>query len=425
MEGRSTGWGSLLGVLDAPGTLKRLFEKLSGKRRHMTGTPPLLSAVEAMMGKAGAMNIRSKIPSVIATARFVSLEMPDRDSRISFMAASLQCLRGTTRGGFGSAPLAGGICIRMLFNKNPADTLELGERCLLAASFKSQIRIAAPGASLPARKRMQASLDKVKARTPGCINRLAKNDREARQAHLFVDLYELPADLRAPAMARTAPGLDIPFADTVDLSSAGEISTLTVNGEDQRALDEVLRSQLPELDRKLARGLCFSPACRGRVLLCNQKFGDLQNPGGDRGVAHCRDGLGLEAAEFSVKKSRNLPFINAMRGNADQLRLLLSGLNWSFDAAAGDDELVVGSVLGYGATATMAQHMQLMAAIYRGAQGNPPQVRELSFLEKDMQAGAMLDLQALGYSQSGILKAGRLLSAPLEPGGTLQRIVFK
>ena len=352
VEGKSQGWRSLLGVLDLPAATKRLLEYAIGKRERMTGTPPILSAIEVIAGRHQAMGMREKIRSMIIGARVVAIDMPRFDERALFMASSLVCIRGTSGGGFASAPLAGGICSRMLFGKDPAEPLSLGQRCLLAASFRSQIRIAVPGASVDAMARMSRSLEEVRARTPICVSRLATSEEGAAAAHAFVEAYRLPDDLGVPRIGTRAPGFAVPYSDFARTSSPGlgmsDLISTTVRAADQRTLDSRLRTDLSELEPLLPAGLCFRNTCTGeapdaalviaeimgeslpvrlawsnrhllvvgetppRALgsvskvpvvleiarsgitkLCNRSFGGVHNFGGDAGVTKCQPGAGL------------------------------------------------------------------------------------------------------------------------------------
>ncbi|MBV1868287.1 MAG: hypothetical protein KUG69_10340 [Marinosulfonomonas sp.] len=476
LEGKSQGWRSILGVIDIPAGAKRFFEYATGKRERLTGTPPILSAIEVITGRHQAMGVREKLRSIIIGARVVAIDMPRFDDRAVFMAKSLVCIRCTSEGGFSSAPLAGGICTRMLFGKDPAEPLSLGERCLLAASFRSQIRVAVPGASAAAMARMYRSLEEARERTPLCIDRLARSKEEASDAREFIDAYQLPGNLAVPRISKLAPGFAKPMFDLTksrsgDLDNSDTLAT-TIRSEDQQSLNKRLFRDLISLDPLLPVGLCFRHTCPGEVPdvalviaeidgenlpvrlawsnrhllvagetppralgsvskvpivleiarsrvteLCNRSFGDVHNSDGPAGVPDCRNGAGLETPEYSVGRSRNLPILDFTRQRATPIRQLLAGLGWS-DNSTDDDELALGTTLGYGSTASIAKHMQLMAAIFRARLNQAPAVRPLSPTETPAQDAA-LDLEALGYLRKDVTLAAGYLAFPLKPGGTL------
>ena len=266
LEGRSLkGPRSLLGVFDIA-ALKRLAEYWGGVRPDVSGSPPLLSAIEVVLGRSQGLGVREKIGTLIPSAIYAARHLRSDAARSVFMASHLPCIRGAPGGRYG-LPVAGAVCSWLLFAKPPEEAVSLGEACLLAGAMGFQILAGRPDMPEESRSLTGKSLARAKRRARTCIARLARPDGETRAAVRFVEAYELPDDVVPGKGRHAAPGLDVTLRDHLRLANASAhpgTHRLTIDGAVQSRARSSANAVLEGLSDRLASGLCYGAGCARR-----------------------------------------------------------------------------------------------------------------------------------------------------------------
>jgi len=442
----------------------------------LAGSPPILSAFEALIGQANPISSRlSKIQNLRSAAIFEARALRGDDlARAHFLAERMTIVRVLGRS------YAGAIAAEFLFG-GPPETL--GETCLFSAMAGFPIWQPYRGASDGRMMASQDSLDVAKRRAKTkCVRALAKDEAERAKAFAEIDAFAYP---REP-LPRLTPSLAILAEDTV-ASAVDDLPatlTFTVSRNGQARVEERVRTALRTIESKLAAGMCFSAECPSRaeylvavaeirdeslllllraavgnkhdslfgpvqytnghakrvapafglgsqskVLLvalgaregltryCNRVVGDVSNSNGLIPVQDCRDDpIGWVTPEFATSSSMNAPFADVAERFYRDVASMETSLGW-----LGEDLGPTGSALGIGRRPTAVDMMNLMTAISNGASGLAPASEGLILFYG--QTTKSVDLRQFGITSSHAVEAARILAAPLDmPDGTLRSL---
>lgn len=173
---------------------------------------------------------------------------------------------------------------------------------------------------------------------------------------------------------------------------------------------------MPVADRlgnaSLNKLLLLLPVARaGDEVLCNRKTADFRNVHPPAGVVACnpKTGAGYVPVTVAVRKSLNLPWIDAARNHKAEAAALEDALEFlPFPRPETASELA----MGFGRYGAPAKMMTLAAALV-----NDGRINGLTLYEEVAVQG--LAVADLGYSASDIAKAARWFKAPLQSGGTM------
>lgn len=463
---------SIVGVLDVA-VFKRAGEALlTGDR--LTGSPPLLTAIESASARTDQLNLVEKAGSVLTAAIYTARELRSDEAREQFIIRNLPCVRGGRGSRFGPAR-AGGQCVRLMFGKAPDAWLTLGERCMLAGAVGFQIihlgSVSRPEADEFARKRLK----RAKTRARNCAGRIGVDAASIAGAKAFIDGYEpgekIETFLKSLRRVSTEPAVQ----DAISVSPEAGRLRLTIDRDVQEAVTAAVRNRLPILDPRLAAGLCFRDAAEceppdvvvaigetvgapasvemravvsnrhgefvrirdevralGSVSkiplsllvgagthLCDHRFGKVRNPNGSLGVERCAGGAGAVAPETVFARSMNLPLLDLAIRKGDVAARLYESLGYRLVGAT-REKRALGMVFGGGATAPLSRHVAVLTALARGIDGEAARVDGVNLLDGVSETKVDLDaaVEALGLDPGSVMRAGALLRGVAKAGGT-------
>lgn len=461
---------NLLGVLDFA-VIKRVGEYFAARvtgadgLRRMTGTPPLLSAIEVAMNRPGALGGWEKLKTLALGAMYSAHHLEGNGARARFMAENLPCVRGASRSRFGK-PIAGALCAEALFGRTPTEATDPARACLWAGAAGFPVRYWTDDTPDGAREQARQAEERVRVRARNCLRRLLPDGAKYSEALESIAAWEPQATIRRFVKRRAGHGLSIIMVDALAGRTARAPIHLALDAETQIDAGTQLRHALEALDPLLPKNLCSRTECdapdvgmivaelvgdrllarviygnrhgtlfpvtgtepaifrslgsvskmpttllsQPGTLLCDRAIGGIQNVGGGKGHARCI-GKALIPATEAFDQSLNLPLIDLALKNKDHAHEIYRAagykLSGSFPTAA---------VLGFGATASLARHMAVLAAMDAGAEGRAPFVRGLEFLHS--QPVEAVDLSGLGLPAPRYQHARSLL-AGVGGAGTL------
>ena len=329
------------------------------------GSNPLVSAVELVTEQPrGLLRYPMKFYNYAATAIYAVTRLRDDRERLRFVLEHSVCVTSTGHVGAG-LDLAGSECPRVLFGKRFAE-LSPAEACIWAATLRHPLL----GWRTRARhwKIQRERLGRIKKRARDkCLQRLHDNGwlstaqlhaERARVRQWAARLHRhTSADGRQVfnmlPYARLHPGIMRLVLDEGRAMNAmlpDRVRTTLLAGPQRRLLEHVARHSglSPNVRETIAvfevdnaghallrlgyasnhgalrdnglqpQGSLNKPwiAIRAReaglIRLCNQRYGNLMNPGGDRGSTTCTEPA-MVPLSTALARSMNLPFIWAVR----------------------------------------------------------------------------------------------------------------
>lgn len=435
------------------------------------GSGPFLSAFESLIGEPHAIDDwRQKMSFVVASSVFEARAMGgDRLARARFIVERMPVLDGR---GFA---LGGALGAEALFGGPPRD---LGERCLFAAAAGFPLWMPRDVAHERYRAARAARHERAQGRARACAAQLATSSEELAAALARIDVFENPSEVPPQLGASATPVVwDSLMASIGEIDSVERVLSLETAA--QETAEPAIVAALDTIAPRLAPGLCFDGACEVRAdhlvavaeiqgdglllrvvatnrhrslfgpvqridehlqpmtpafglasqhkiiiglvaarheetALCNKRHGEIRNVSGPEPVDACDlgDDAGWVAAIEAMARSMNLPWIEVAVRHSEEVDTLERSLG-----LAGEPAGPAAAALGVGRRASPARFMALLAAIERGANGEPPRSRDPSLLVG--QTGEVVDLDALGYGGDAVSRVAAWLEAPLAAPGTL------
>ena len=329
------------------------------------GSNPLVSAVELITDQPrGLLRYPMKLYNYAATAIYATTRLRDDQKRLRFVLEHSICMTSTGRVG-GGLDLAGSECPRILFRKRFGE-LSPAEACIWAATLRYPLL----GRRTHARhwEIQRKRLNRIKKRAKEkCLQRLRdKGWLSAQQLgaervrvnkwvarlhrHTVADGRQIFNMLPYAALHPGVTRLVLDEGKAANAPLQDRVRTTLLAGPQRRLLEHIARYstlapnaratlavyEVDNAGRALLRlgyathygalrdnglqpqGSLNKPwiAIRAReaglTRLCNQRYGNLMNAGGDRGAATCT-GAAMVPLSTALARSMNLPFIWAVR----------------------------------------------------------------------------------------------------------------
>ena len=329
------------------------------------GSNPLVSATELITDQPrGFLRYPMKLYNYAATALYTLTRLQDDRDRLRFVLEHSICMTSTGRVG-GGLDLAGSECPRVLFGKRFGQ-LSPAEACIWAASLRYPLL-----GRRSQRKHWEIQrkiVNRIKKRAKEkCLQRLHDNGwltarqlvaerRKVNEWAARLHRHTVADGRRVFSMlpyAALHPGLTRLLLDegkALNVSLQDRVRTTLFIRPQQRLLEHITRNAAIAPDER-ATLTVFEVNDKGQALmrlayatnrgalrnnglqpqgslnkpwiaihaqragltrLCNQRYGNLMNAGGDKGVTTCT-GAAMVPLSTALARSMNLPFIWAVR----------------------------------------------------------------------------------------------------------------
>ncbi len=438
----------------------------------IAGSPPMLSAFEALIGQPNAVSgVMTKARHIWSAMLFDAQHLGEDTARAHFLAQQMTVIRVQGRA------LAGALAAEVLFGGPPRN---LGQVCLFAAASGFHLYSPYEGASERWMALSEQRLARAKGRAKACVDALAAGN-ELVDARAEIDRFVLPQ----PGLPPLPAAVTLTVADALGMraiSARPPEAVLTLNLAAQRASAAPVEEILAGIGSRLPERLCFAGDCdvradylvaiaevagdtlplravftnrhrmlfgpyqrqddgtvvaltpafglgsqhkvllaliaarHGETRLCNRRVAAIRNTSGPAPVDGCASGDGWIPIHEAMGRSMNLPWIDLAARHSAEVDVLELALGFR-----GTPTGPAAAALGVGRVAPPERFIALMAALERAHRGEPPRTDGLSLLVGSPSFG--IDLEALGYSRDAAGRAASHLVASIsEPHGTLRNL---